>query len=148
MDEHSTQDLETLKRDLKTFLRRYRNNVECIERLERKLVTLEGRITGLKSPSLSGMPRGGVPVTLADLMSDKIDLEDRIESLKAKSRDLKREVCEKIDSLENSKYCEILEAHFIEGKSFEDIADDLGYTTRHVIKLYSEAITVLAVSAQ
>lgn len=146
MDEHSTQDLETLKRDLKTFLRRYRNNVACIERLERKLVTLEGRITGLKSPSLSGMPRGGVPVTLADLLSDKMDFEDRIESLKEKSRDLKREVCEKIDSLENSKYCEILEAHFIDGKSFEQIADGLGYTERHVKKLYSEAITCLALS--
>ena len=94
------------------------------------------------------MPRGGVPVTIDDLMSDKMDLEDRIKRLKAKSRGLKLEVCEEIDSLEDPRYCEVLEAHFIDGLSFEDIADELGYTERHVIKLYSEAITLLTVSDQ
>lgn len=143
MDEISSQDLETLKSRKKRSLKRYRKNLACIERLEKKLVLLDNRITGLKSPSLSGMPRGGVPVTIDDLMSDKLDLEARIERLRAKSRDLKRAVCEEIDSLEDPRYCEILEAHFIDGQSFEDIAEDLGYTERRVIALYSEAILSL-----
>lgn len=143
MDEISSQDLETLKSRKKRSLIRYRKNLACIERLEKKLVLLDNRITGLKSPSLSGMPRGGVPVTIDDLMSDKLDLEERIGRLKAKSRDLKREVCEEIDSLEDPRYCEILEARFIDGQTFEDIAEDLGYTERRVIALYSEAILSL-----
>lgn len=148
MDEIPTQDLETLKSKKKRSLRRYRKNLACIERLEEKLALLDDRITGLKSPSLSGMPRGGVPVTIDDLMSDKLDLEDRIKRLKAKSRDLKREVCEEIDSLEDSTDCEILEAFFIDGKSFEEIAEDLGYTERRVIARYSEAIKKLSLSDQ
>jgi predicted DNA-binding protein YlxM (UPF0122 family) len=143
MDEISGQDLETLKSRKKRFLKRYRKNLACIERLEKKLALLDDRITGLKSPSLSGMPRGGVPVTIDDLMSDKIDLEERIKRLKSKSRSLKRAIYEEIDSLEDSRSCEILEAHFIDGKSFEEIADDLGYTERRVIALYSEAILSL-----
>lgn len=145
MDDQSKQEVEKHK---KRSLRRYRKNVECIERLERKLEILDERITTIKSPSLSGMPRGGVPVTIDDLLSDKMDLEDRIKRLKAKNRGLKKAVCEEIDSLEDSRYCEILEAHFIDGLSFGDIAEELGYTERRVIALYSEAITILSVTNQ
>lgn len=148
MGEISAQDLETLIKKKKRSLKRYRKNIACIERLEKKLALLDDRITGLKSPSLSGMPRGGVPVTIDDLMSDKLDLEDRIKRLKAKSRGLKNEVCEEIDSLEDSVDCEILEAFFIDGLSFEEIAEDLGYTERRVIARYSEAIRILSLSGQ
>lgn len=148
MDEQTSQEIEALRSKKKRSLRRYRKNIACIERLEKKLVLMDERITSLRSPSLSGMPRGGVPVTIDDLMSDKLDLEDRIKRLKAKSRDLKKAVCEEIDSIEDSRYCEILEAHFIDGLSFDDIAEELGYTERHVIKLYSEAITLLSVTTQ
>lgn len=145
MDEQSKQEIEKHK---KRSLKRYRNNIKCIERLERKLVVLDERIKTIKSPNFSGMPRGGVPVTIDDLLSDKMDLEDRIKRLKAKSRDLKKAVCEEIDSLEDTRYCEVLEAHFIEGLSFEDIAEEMGYTERNVIKLYSEAITLLTLTVQ
>ena len=148
MDDQSYQEIETLKDKKKRSLKRYRKNLGCIERLEKKLAVTEERITAIKSPSFSGMPRGGVPVTIDDLMSDKMDLEDRIKRLKAKSRGLKRAVCEEIDSLEDSLHVEILEAFFIDGKSFADIAEDLGYTERHVISLYSEAIKILSLSEQ
>ena len=145
MDDQSIQEIEKHK---KRSLKRYQKNLACISRLEAKLVTLDERITTIKSPSLSGMPRGGVPVTIEDLISDKMDLEDRIRRLKAKSRDLKKSVCEEIDSLEDPRYCEVLEAHFIEGLSFEEIAEETGYTERHVYTLYAEAIRVLSLSTQ
>lgn len=148
MDEISAQDLETLKSRKKRSLKRYRKNLACIERLEKKLALLDDRITGLKSPSLSGMPRGGAPVTIDDLMSDKLDLEDRIKRLKAKSRGLKNAVYEEIDSLEDPIDCEILEAFFIDGLSFDKIAEDLGYSERRVIARYSEAIKILSLSDQ
>ena len=145
MDDHTVQEIEKRK---KKSLKRYRKNLACIKRLEEKLVTLDERITAVKSPSLSGMPRGGTPVTLADLVSDKVDLEKRIERLKAKGKKLKSEIYEEIDSLEDPRYCEVLEAHFIEGLTFESIAEEMGYTERHVYTLYSEAISLLAISDQ
>lgn len=148
MDDQTSPEIEALRSKKKRSLKRYRKNVACIERLEKKLVLLDERITSIRSPSFSDMPRGGVPITIDDLMSDKIDLEDRIKRLKAKSRDLKKSVCEEIDSLEDPRYCEVLEAHFIDGLPIEDIADELGYTERHVNRLYSEAITLLAISSQ
>lgn len=143
MDELSIQEIEDLKRAKKRALKRYRKNTGCIRRLEGKLALLDDRIKTIKSPTFSGMPRGGVPVTIDDLMSDKLDLEDRIKRLKDKGRDLKRAICEEIDSLEDPRYCDVLEMFFIDCMEFDDIAEELGYTERHVISLYSEAVEIL-----
>ena len=145
MDEQSSREIEQNK---KRSLKRYRKNLACIKRLEKKLYLLDERIKAIKSPNFSGMPRGGVPVTIDDLMSDKMDLEDRIKRLKAKSRGLKNAVCEEIDSLEDPLQCEVLEAYFIDCKSIEDIAEDLGYTERHIYNLYTDAIKILSVTNQ
>lgn len=142
------QTIQEAEKQKKRFLKRYRKNLACIARLEKKLVDLEERLTALRSPNLTGMPRGGVPVSKEDLISDKMDLEDRIKRLKAKSRDLKKSVCEEIDSLEDARYCDVLEAYYIDCLSFEDIADELGYTERYVYDLYAKAISFLAVKDQ
>ena len=148
MEEQSSQEIEKLKRLKKGSLKRYRNNVKCIRRLEDKLDRLDDRIKTIKSPSFSGMPRGGVPVTIDDLISDKLDLEDRIKRLKQKGRGLKRAIYEEIDSLEDPRYCDVLELFCIECLEFGDIAEELGYTERHVIALYSEAIAILSLKDQ
>lgn len=148
MDEQTIPEVENLKRLKKASLKRYRNNVKCLRRLERKLDLLDDRIKTIKSPNFSGMPRGGVPVTIDDLMSDKLDLEDRIKRLRQKGRGLKRAIYEEIDSLEDPRFCEVLELFFIDCLEFADIADKLGYTERHVIALYSEAIKILSLKDQ
>lgn len=145
MDEKSIVEIEKLK---KRSLKRYRKNLACIQRLENKIAQLNERMVKIKSTNLSGMPRGGVPITIDDLMSDKLDLENRIKRLKQKSRDLKSSVCEEIDSLEDPLQCEVLEAFFIDCKSIADIAEELGYTERHIYSVYSEAIRILSVTDQ
>jgi DNA-directed RNA polymerase specialized sigma24 family protein len=140
-NEFSSQEIENKKVSLK----RYRKNCACVRRLEKKLALLEDRITAIKSPNFSGMPRGGKPVTLAELISDKDELEKRIERLKEKGRQIKSEILEEIDTLEDPRYCEILEAYFIDGLSIEDIADKEGYSERRVYRLYSQAINILSV---
>ena len=144
MEDLEIQEIERKKRSLK----RYKKNLACIGRLEEKLALLDDRIKSVKSPNMSGMPRGGTPVTIADLLSDKVELEERIERQKAKSKDLKKEILEEIDSLDDIRHTEVLESFFIDGISLEDIADNEGYTVRHVYRLYSEAVTQLALNRQ
>lgn len=140
MEKDKIQEVEKKKRELK----RYKKNLACINRLEEKLFSLDERIRSVKSPSYSGMPRGSTPVTTEDLIADKMELEERINRLVAKGRNLKREILEEIDSVEDYRYCEILEAFFIGCQTLEDIAEENGYTVRHVYRLYSEAVTLLA----
>ena len=140
-----SRELESQK---KRSLRRYRKNLACIRRLEKKLENLNERILAVRSSNISGMPRGGILITIDDLLSDKEDLENRIKRLKAKSRRLKNSVCEEIDTLEDPRYCDVLEAYFIDCLSIADIADRMGYTERHVYTLYQEAISLLSVLSQ
>ena len=144
MENQEIQEVEKKKRSLK----RYRKNRACIGRLEEKYILLDERIKSVKSPNYSGMPRGGQPVTLDELISDKLELENRIKRLKKKGQKLKSEILEEIDSLEDPRYCEILEAFFIDCLSLEDIAENEGYTLRHIYRLYSEAVTILALKKQ
>ena len=142
------QSIQESERHKKRSLKRYRKNLACISRLEAKLAILDERLTAIKSPNYSGMPRGGIPITVEDLIADKDDLERRIKKLKVKGQDLKRSLYEEIDSLEDSRYCEILEAHFVDGLSFGEIAEETGYTERHIYTLYKEAISLLTVLSQ
>ena len=136
-------DIEIVEKK-KRSLKRYKKNLSCIERLEAKLETLDTRMTSVRSPKLSDMPRGGQPVTTEDMILEKIELEERIERLKAKSKKLRSETLEEIDRVEDPRYSEILEGFFIDCKSLEEIAENTGYTIRHVYRLYSEGVTFLA----
>ena len=132
----------------KTFLKRYRKNINCINRLEKKLDLLNIKLTSARTSNLSGMPRGEVPVTMEDLIADKDDLEKRIKALKDKGKRFKREILEVIDSVDDPRYCEILEGFFIECLSLEDIAENENYTVRHVYRLYHNAIETIALKRQ
>lgn len=138
-----SQNIEAEIKRKKRFLYSYKNNKSRLLRLEEKLVLLEHRIESVKSPTLSGMPRGGVPVTLDDLLSDKELLQDRIKQLKSKCRLLKADILKEIDLLEDVRYSDVLELYFIECLSFDSISEDLGYSVRHILNLYKEAIIEL-----
>lgn len=129
----------------KSYLKRYRKNRELIYRLKNKISKLDERMTTLRSPGLSDMPRGGTPVTFPDLLAERSEIEERIERLELKGRKLKAEILDKIDELEDSRYAEVLESYFVECRDFGDIAEDNGYTIRHVLRLYTEAINAMSV---
>lgn len=124
----------------KRILKRYKRNAAMIDRLAEKLEELNNKIYSLNSPSLSDMPRGGEPVQVEDLIADKLILEQRIERLKVKGQALRSELMDLIDNLDDPRYAEILERFFIDREDFETIANETGYTVRHVIRLYSEGI--------
>ena len=144
MENQEIQEIENKKR----FLKRYRKNLNCIVRLEGKLDLLESKLNSVRSPNLSGMPRGGIPVTNADMIADKVDLENRIERLKERGKNLKREILEEIDSLDEPRYVAVLEGFFIDCLSMEDIAENEGYTVRHVYSLYHDAVRALTLNEQ
>ena len=144
MENQEIQEIASKKR----FLKRYRKNLNCIVRLEDKLNLLETKLNSVRSPNLSGMPRGGQAITTEDMIADKMDLENRIKRLKEKGKKLKLEILDEIDSLDDPRYVAVLEGFFIECLSMEDIAEIEGYTVRHVYSLYHNAVKALTVNEQ
>ena len=126
--------------DKKRYLRQYRKNRALVNRLKNKIKNLDERMTSLRSPTLSDMPRGGTPITNSDLIAEKDELVERLNRLEEKGRKIKAELLDKIDDLDDPRYAEVLESYFIDCKTLETIADENCYTMRHIVRLYSEAI--------
>lgn len=127
----------------KFFLKKYKKNESCIDSLENRIAELDDKITSLKSINLSGMPRGGIPITTEDLIAKKDDLERRKKIRENRRGELKEKIINEIDRLDDPRYLEVLELFFIECMTFEDIADELGYTDRHVTRIYTEGLNAL-----
>jgi DNA-directed RNA polymerase specialized sigma subunit len=121
----------------KRWLYRYRNNQSKIEQLHDKLEALEERIVSIKAPNYSGISRGATPITLADLLSDKEDLQKRINRLSVKGTHIKNEILEAIDTLEHPKQAEVLEYWFINGYNVDQINELLSYSSTYIYRLYS-----------
>lgn len=126
--------------DKKRYLRQYRKNRALVNRLKNKIKNLDERMTSLRSPTLSDMPRGGTPITNEDLLAEKDELIERLNRLEDKGRKIKSELLDKIDDLDDPRYAEVLESYFIDCKTLETIADENSYTMRHIVRLYSDAI--------
>ena len=133
------QDVELKKR----YLKRYRKNRALINRLKNKIMIIYERLSGLRSPTLSDMPRGGTPITKEDLIAEKDEILIRIKRLEDKGKIFKDSILDKIDELEDPRYAEVLESYFIGCKSLETIADENGYSMRHIVRLYSSGIEAI-----
>lgn len=140
------KDNEEIKQT-KMFLRRYKVNQQKIQRLQDKIEWLDDKLMNFHAIRYDGEPKGTTTISKEDIISDKIDYEERIERLKIKSRELKKEICKVIDELDDTRHIEVLELYFIECMSFHEIADKMKYTLRHTISLYSRAITLIKIES-
>lgn len=145
--EKNEKDLDAINKTKKE-LKKYKNNKKLISRLNSKLYYLTERIENISAVKYSDMPKGGDRITIEDLIADKEELENRINRLKKKGRELKIKILNEIDTLEDVRHAEILEAYFIDCLDFSEIAYCTGYAERHVVRLYHDAIKLLSLKCQ
>lgn len=136
--------MSDIQTETKTYLRRYKQNRENVQRLHERLMLIEDKMKGVRSPRITGMPRGGTPLSMEDLIVRKSELEFRINALQERGTEIRREIQRAIDGMNNRRYAEVLESYFIDCLPFEDIAENTGYNIRHVLRLYSEGIDCIS----
>ena len=90
------------------------------------------------------MPRGGEHKSKEDLIAEKLDIERRIEKFKARGARFRREIIDVIDTLDNCHEAEVLERYLIDCEDFDEIAAVMGFSERHVVRLYTSAVTKIA----
>ena len=130
----------------KRWFGKYRRLLQVEDRLNDKLAELDHRILSIRSPNYSSISsRGGSPITIADLLSDKELLEERIKRIHIRVVKCKNEILDVIDSIEDPTLAHILEAHYIYLESMDEIALYLNYTTRHVFRLFTKAIDLVII---
>ena len=130
----------------KEFLRSVRDANGMVDRKQRQLEELAALRTKVESTTLALNPdkvQGGRGNPHEDLMVRMIDLEHEINAGIDHYIDLKRKAMALIDTLGDSRYIEILYGYYLEQKSWEQIAVDIGYSWRHVHRLHGEALRQL-----
>ena len=117
-------------------------------RLDQRIRSKQEQIASLNdlatdcSATLTGMPRtpnrGGS--RMEDAVCKIIDLENEIAADMERLVELKAEIISTIKAVDCIEYQLILEKRYISGKSWPEIAVDLGYKMRHLYKLHDDAL--------
>ena len=119
------------------------------ERINSKISQLESlRELATKCTStITGMPRNPSPSQspMADAVCKIIDLQDEINRDIDHLVNLKRELVGVIHNVEDVECRLLLELRYLCFKSWEDIAVQMGYTTRNIHYLHKQALRLVIV---
>ena len=91
--------------------------------------------------TLSDMPKGTPnPHSKENIILKMMDLENEINTDIDSLVDLKREIVGIIKKVNNPEYQALLEERYLCFKPWEQIAVDMGYSTRYLLKIHSKAL--------
>lgn len=96
--------------------------------------------------TLTGMPRSSSPSgsTMADAVCKIIDLQEEINQDIDRLVDLKRDIVEIIKAVNNSEYQILLEKRYLCFHTWEQIAVDMHYSGKWILKLHDRALDAVA----
>ena len=129
--------------DVKNILNQYQILKLMIDDLDRQINENEIRMTSIKAGKISGMPRGGVAVTFADMIADNEELESRKLRFEKISKQKKKIVQAYIDTVLSVKHNRLLTLFYIKGLSIYEIAEKENYSDRHAFRIYEEALKMV-----
>ena len=108
---------------------------EAMERLERMRAKLEaGRMS-----NITGMPRGGA-VDWTETADRVIELEKRVNSRIREMVRQKQAAMDAIARVEEARLREVLELYYLDGYTWEQVAEQMDMSDRHVKRLHGIAL--------
>lgn len=122
-------------------------------RLDQRIRSKQEQISALNdlatscSASMTGMPRNPNRGSsrMADAVNRIVDLKDSIAADMEELVKLKAEIIATIKAVNCIEYQLILEKRYISGKSWPEIAVDLGYKMRRLYALHDEALAEIKI---
>ena len=124
----------------KEFLRRARSVDRRVDEAQERVDRLRARLEAGRMSSVTGMPRGGA--------KDWTETADRLIELErvvnARTRELVRLKLAAIDvirSVEEPRLAEVLELYYIDGLTWEQVAQRMDITPRWAQSLHGQALT-------
>lgn len=149
----------------KEYLMQYRIISSRIRAIEGMILALREELEGLGAGSLRSAwpdgqphgtgttdPTGNQAIKAAETISEEyreklrrrlMDLEVREYKARSELWRQRIEIEETLGAVTDPTHHDILHMHYIEGKTFEWIAVEIGYSFRHTIRLHGEALKAI-----
>lgn len=123
----------------KEFLRRARSVDRRVDEAQERVDRLRARLESGRMSSVTGMPRVGAK-DWTETADQLIELEQRVN---AQARELVRWKLAAIDAIrqvEEPRLAEVLELYYIDGMTWEQVAQRMGLDLRWVFRLHGKAL--------
>lgn len=125
----------------KEYLNRIRFISAGLRVKEQELQQLESDLYAIRSVDTSRERiDGGIPVSMADKVARIRDLQIVINKEWDQLLDLRKEARDQIMQLEDGRFRAVLTERYLNNKRWEQIAMDMNYTYRNIIKIHGKAL--------
>lgn len=130
------------------FLGRYKTISRRIDRLLDERAEWLARATKI-TPTLSDMPKGGEQPNKIQLAVEKMaEIENEVNAEIDSAQKTKMEIMAAIKTVGNENLRNVLELRYISGKKWEQIAVEMNYDYRYVLKLHGRALQIVKVDTK
>ena len=128
------------------YLSRYRRLNQRIDRLLEEQSRWRERALKI-TPVLSQVPGGGESGSPIERPMDKVDeLERKITQAIDELADIRMEIEAVLGQLEDDTLRELMEYRYIDGLTWEQVAEKMHYSWRHTCRLHGEALAKINMS--
>ncbi|MBQ8665360.1 MAG: DUF1492 domain-containing protein [Lachnospiraceae bacterium] len=125
----------------KEYLRQYIKAKQKAEMIERQLAEIDDLIGNMTvDPTIERVQSSRDPDQIGKLVAKQADLLADLMDAKAKALDVMQEVCLTINKLKEPDDQLLLQARYIECRSWKQIIDKLHYNRRWVFRMHRRAL--------
>ena len=127
--------------EAKEYLLQYRKakfEAECLDHQLEEINDLIGNVT--VDPTVEHVQTSPDPDQIGKLVAKKTDLQAELIEAKAEALMIMQQVMSTINKLNNTDYKRLLQARYIECRSWKRITDSMHYDRRYMFKLHKCAL--------
>ena len=130
--------------EAKQYMQQYQKALKKIEHLKGKIRVIDDLLTSITlDPSQEKVDHTKTPDMLGDLVAKKCDLLAGLSKAGIEAYETMDDIESTLSTL-SEKNREILHLRYIDGRTWQDIADELELTPRYVISLHGKALEELS----
>ena len=129
----------------KEYLSQYRYAVKRAARTDAEIAQWRS-VAEKVTPTLSGMPGGGTGSRIESAVEQMDALREKLNDQMARCAQIRIAIDKAIEGVPDERLRYLLELRYVDGCTFEQIAVNMHYDWRHVVRLHGFALSALKIN--
>lgn len=138
MDQEQEKNPNEEKKDYLKSYKKTRNRLNSLE-LQRKQIKID--MLHVRASQGDGMPRAkGETTDLSRYIEQMANIEEQIDDKRSELMDKQAEITAAINSLDDDDECTVMTEKYLNGKTWEQVADDNGFAWMTMHRIHGRAL--------